>query len=156
MSGIASVKRASTEQNVLKNGTFHKGFTLFKAALIIFCIVAAESIAAYFLKNTLGISVWYPVSAFAAATVLFIVCTILWANGFHSQARRSKHPSYFLTAAILFVICVIIVTMIAVYLKLDLSNSKTLLSYVVVPCVYLLNILFFAIFYHLFATHSTK
>ena len=55
-----------------------------------------------------------------------------------------------------FVICVIVVTMIAVILGVDLKNMQVLLSMVIVPFVYLLNILLYAVFYHLFATQAVR
>lgn len=75
--------------------------------------------------------------------------------GYRQQARRSKHPSYLLNASILFVIGVIAITMIAVYLKADLKQPTELLTYVILPVLYLLNLVFFAVFYYLF-TLSAK
>ncbi|MBQ4269438.1 MAG: hypothetical protein IJB97_07325 [Clostridia bacterium] len=136
--------------------TFHKGFTLFKAALIVFCIVAAESLASFFLKDRFNLPVWYPVLAFSVATATLIVCTILWAIGFHAKARKQKHAAYFLTASVIFVICFLVVSMIAVFLQIDLTTPNNLIAYLIIPTVYLLNVIFFAVFYHLFVGHTTN
>ena len=45
--------------------------------------------------------------------------------------------------------------MIAVYLKADLKQPTELLTYVILPVLYLLNLVFFAVFYYLF-TLSAK
>ena len=154
LSGVTARQQPSATH--ANGATFNKGLALFKSALIVLCIGAIESIAAFFLKDTLGITVWYPILACLAALTLMIVCTCLWANGYQPQARKRKHAPYFLTAGIMFVICVIVVTMIAVILGVDLKNMQVLLSMVIVPFVYLLNILLYAVFYHLFATQAVR
>ena len=133
---------------------FNKGLTLFKAALIAFCIVIAESLAVFFVKDKIGVSGLYPAIGCGAGFLAFLVCTIMYACGYRPQARRSKHPAYILNASILFVIAVIAVTMIAVYLKVDLKQPAELLKYVLLPVAYLLNLVFFAVFYYLFSLNS--
>ncbi|MFQ7076677.1 MAG: hypothetical protein ACLRSW_01270 [Christensenellaceae bacterium] len=133
---------------------FNKGLTLFKAALIAFCIVIAESLAVFFVKDKIGVSGLYPAIGCGAGFLAFLVCTIMYACGYRPQARRSKHPAYILNASILFVIAVIAVTMIAVYLKVDLKQPAELLKYVLLPVTYLLNLVFFAVFYYLFSLNS--
>ena len=49
------------------------------------------------------------------------------------------------------VIGVIVVSMIAVYLKVDLKQPSELLKYVILPVVYLLDLVFFSVFYYLFS-----
>ena len=61
-----------------------------------------------------------------------------------------------MTTTVLFVIAVIIVTMIAVYLKAELTLIPELLAYVVIPVGYLLNLLFFAAFYYAFSAKAAK
>ena len=135
---------------------YNAGLTLFKSAFIIFCIIAFECLVVFFLKDYLGVSVAYPIVGFALGFAAFITCAILYSFGFKSRVRRKKHASYILTAAVIFVIAVIVVTMIAVYCKAQTSIPSQLLSYVIIPVVYLLNILFFVLFYYLFSVRASK
>ena len=130
------------------------GLSLFKSAFIVFCIIAFECLLAYFIRGYLGVSVLYPLIAFAGGFVQFIVFAIMYAQGYKSKVRRKKHSSYLLTSSVLFVIAVIVVTMIAVYFKAETSNPAQLLSFVVLPVLYLLNIVLFAVFYRLFSTKN--
>ena len=130
---------------------FNKGLTLFKAALITFCILLAESLVIFFVKDKIGVSGLYPAVGCGIGLAGFLLCTILYACGYRPQARRSKHPAYILNASILFVIGVIVVSMIAVYLKVDLKQPSELLKYVILPVVYLLDLVFFSVFYYLFS-----
>ena len=136
------------------NGYFNMGLSLFKSAFIIFCIVAFEALFAYFIRGYLGVSVLYPLIAFAGGFVAFIVFAILYAQGYKAKVRKKKHSSYLLTASVIFVITVIVTTMIAVYFKAETSNPAELLSFVVLPIIYLFNIVLFAIFYRLFSSRS--
>jgi peptidoglycan biosynthesis protein MviN/MurJ (putative lipid II flippase) len=122
---------------------------LFRSAFIVFCIIAFESLLAFFLKDYLGVSYVYPIIGFAGGFGVFIVCAILYAMGYKSRVRLKKHATYILTTAVLFAIGVILVSMIAVFLKAELNDPAQLLSYVLFPVLYLLNMLIFVGFYYM-------
>ena len=132
---------------------YNKGQTLFKAALITFCIILAESLAIFFVRDRLHISGLYPAVGCGVGLAAFLLCTVLYACGYRPRARRSKHPGYILNASILFVIGVIVVSMVAVYLKADLKQPAELLAYVILPVLYLLNIILFSVFFYLFSVY---
>jgi hypothetical protein len=135
---------------------YNVGITLFKSAIILLCIVAFESLIVFFMKDYLQVSYLYPIVGFAVGFIAFLVCAIFYAKGYRPNARLRKHPSYFLTSAVIFVISVIIVTMIAVYCKAQVTEATQLLAYIIIPVVYLANILLFTAFYHLFSQQSKK
>jgi hypothetical protein len=135
-------------------GYYNLGLTLFKSSFIVFCIIVFESLVAFFIKDYLGVSIAYPIVGFSVGFGLFITCAILYASGFKTRARRKKHASYILTAAVIFVIAVILVSMIAVYFKAQVSIPSQLLAFVILPVIYLLNILFFVGFFYLFSKKS--
>ncbi len=132
-------------------GYYNAGQTLFKSAMIVFCIILFESLLVFFMKDYLGVSFVYPVVGFAGGFILFIICAIMFACGFKPIARRKKHASYIFTMSILFVIAIIAITMVAVYCKAPIAKPAKLLAFVVIPVVYFLNMVFFAIFYRLFS-----
>ena len=137
-----------------KAGTYNVGATLFKAAMIMLCFVAFESLIVFFMKDYLNIPAYYPAIPFGIGFIVFIICAILNARGFRTNARRKKHPSYILSSTIIYVISVIAVTMVAVYLKAQISDPKQLLSYVIIPVVYLTNMMIFVSFYRMFSTND--
>ena len=145
---------AAPTQPTNHNGYFNLGLSLYKSSFIIFCIVAFEALFAYFIRGYLGVSLLYPLLAFAIGFVQFITFAIMYAQGYKAKARRKKHSSYLLTSSVVFVISVIVTTMIAVYFKAEMSNPAQLLSFVVLPIAYLFNIVLFAIFYRLFSARS--
>ena len=133
-----------------KPGTFHMGCALFRSSIITLCIVAFESILAFFMKDFMQVPAYYPMIGFSLGFVAFLVCSVLYALNYRPYARRKKNLSYFVTATVAFIIGVIIVTMVAVYMRAQLGNPAELLSYVIVPVVYLSNILVFSAFYYMF------
>ena len=137
-----------------KTGFYNVGTTLIKSAFIMLCILTFESLAVYFLLDYLTIPSYYPAIAFALGFTVFLICAILYSKGFRPHVRRRKNPSYLLTNTVLFIIFVILTTMVAVYLKADLSDPKQLISYIIIPVVYLSNILVFTAFYHTFSKHN--
>ena len=139
-----------------EKGTFNMGLTLFKTAFIIFCIMAFESLAIFFLKDYLNTTVLYPLAAFTVGFIQFAICAILYACGYRPKVRKKKNTPYVLTAFVIFVICVILTTMIAVYFKAQVSIPAELLAFVIIPVTLLLNILFFAGLFYLFSTKTSE
>ena len=142
---------ATTPAIVEKANTYNKGLTLFKSAFIVFCIIIFEALCVFFAKDYLGVSIVYPIVGFVLGFVMFILCAILYAIRYKPQVRLKKHASYISTAFIIFVIATLILSMVAVYLKANLTVPAQLLSYFIIPTVYLLNMVFFVLFYHSFS-----
>jgi hypothetical protein len=116
--------------------------------------MAFESLVVFFLKDILNISAAYPAICFSIGFIGFMTCVVLYAYNYKPNARYKKNPSYILTSAVLFVISVIIVTMVAVYSKAQMSNPAELFAYVLIPVAYLLNIIISALFYYLFSSQE--
>jgi hypothetical protein len=114
-----------------------------------------ESLIVFFMKDYLNIPAFYPAIPFGIGFIVFITCAVLNARGYRTNVRRKKHVSYILTATIIFVISAIIASMVAVYLKADVSNPAQLLSYVIIPIVYLANMLIFVAFYRMFSMNES-
>lgn len=119
------------------------------------CFVAFESLIVFFLKDQLGVPAYYPAIPFGLGFIVFIACAILNARGYRTNARVRKHPAYILSTTIIFVISTIAVSMVAVYLKAQMSDPAQLLSYVIIPVIYLANMLIFVSFYRMFSTNNS-
>ena len=147
----AATAKTNVSENSGANGFFNKGKTLFKAAMVIFFIVIAESLSAFFLRDKLQVNGLYPFTAFAVGFLAFLICTIMYASGYKPRVRRTKKCPYIVTACVLFVIVTVLASMIAVYLKADLRSVRDLFTFVILPVLYLFNIVLFSIFYRLFS-----
>jgi hypothetical protein len=154
------MERATVESTNPKKAkttaTYNVGATLFKTTIIIFCIVAFESLSVFFGLEELGITPLYPLIGFSLGFIAFLVSTILYLQKYKPNAKLKKSAPYITTCVIIFVIAAIAVTMIAVYMNAKLSIPSKLFAYVIVPIVYLLNIIFFAVFYRMLSKQSTN
>ena len=131
--------------------TFNKGATLFKAALLTFCLLAVECIIVYFMKDNLGVPFYYPLVPMAIGLVFFAVCAILYACGYQSKAKLKKSGGPIFSAVILFFVGVITASMVAVYYRAPLAEPTVLLSFIALPAIFLTNLVLYPIFYHFFA-----
>ena len=91
-----------------------------------------------------GISVWI----FALLALISGWLTLLGGRFFATRSARER--------AQVFVITVIATSMVAIYFKASLTEPAELLKFVVLPVAFLLNIVLFAIFYHLFTRNTTN
>ena len=132
--------------------TFNKGATLFKAALLTFCFLAIECIIVFFMKDTLGVPFYYPLIPLAIGLVAFAICSILYASGYQPNAKLNKKSAgYIFSAVILFVVGIIVASMVAVYCRAPLEEPTSLLSFILLPTIFLTNIVLYPVFYHFFA-----
>jgi hypothetical protein len=132
--------------------TFNKGATLFKAALLTFCFLAVECIIVFFMKDTLGVPFFYPLIPLALGLIGFAICSILYASGYQPNAKLNKKSGgYIFSAVILFVVGIITASMVAVYCRAPLAEPTALLSFILLPAIFLTNIILYPVFYHFFA-----
>lgn len=132
--------------------TFNKGATLFKAALLTFCFLAVECIIVFFMKDTLGVPFFYPLIPLAVGLVFFAICSILYASGYQPNAKLNKKSGgYIFSAVILFVVGIITASMVAVYCRAPLAEPTALLSFILLPAIFLTNLILYPVFYHFFA-----
>ena len=150
-------KAVSQPKEVQPAPIFNKGATLFKAALLTFCFLAIECLIVFFLKESLSVSIFYPMLPLALGLVVFAACVIIYASGRCSAAKLYKNGgSSVFTSVILYVIGLIASSMIAVYCKAPLSTSAAFLSYIAIPAALMTNVILFPIFYRAFASASAK
>ena len=109
------------------------------------------------MKDTLGVTFYYPLIPMAIGLVFFAICSILYASGYQSNAKlKKKSGSSIFTAVILFFVGVITASMVAVYCRAPLDDPMILLSYILLPAAFLTNLILYPIFYHFFAISSKK
>jgi hypothetical protein len=131
---------------------YNKGAVLFKSSLMTLAFLLIECLIVFFMAEGLNISFVYPLVPASIGLVTFVVCALLYANGYQANAKlNKKSPSYIFSATVLFVIGVIIAAMVAVYCKAPLFEPSNLLVYIIIPTVLLTNIILFPTFFHFFS-----
>lgn len=133
---------------------FDKGVALLKASLMTTIIALIEGILVLLFKGKLEIPLLYPLILLILPIVVSLIFTVLYFCKIQSKAHKTDSSRYITTATVLFIVAVMIICAVSISLGVKLNSMEITMKYILIPCVYAFNIVFFAIFYHLFASKS--
>lgn len=124
----------------------HKGKALFFSALIVFLLCIAEGSLTLGLMRTLQLPRFYPYLIWGAGLGVLLVCGLAYVNHYGERALR-RTGNLLVNTIVTYALCVIVILIIALASNIDFSNVGQLMSYVVIPVVFFLNIVVFAVAY---------
>ena len=124
----------------------HKGKALFFSALIVFLLCIAEGSITLGLMRTLQLPRFYPYLIWGAGLAVLLVCGLAYVNHYGERALR-RTGNLLVNTIVTYALCVIVILIIALASNIDFSNVGQLMSYVVIPVVFFLNIVVFAVAY---------
>ena len=124
----------------------HKGKALFFSALIVFLLCIAEGSLTLGLMRTLQLPRFYPYLIWGAGLGVLLVCGLAYVNHYGERALR-RTGNLLVNTIVTYALCVIVILIIALAGNIDFSNVGQLMSYVVIPVVFFLNIVVFAVAY---------
>lgn len=124
----------------------HKGKALFFSALIVFLLCIAEGSLTLGLLRTLQLPRFYPYLIWGAGLGVLLVCGLAYVNHYGERALR-RTGNLLVNTIVTYALCVIVILIIALASNIDFSNVGQLMSYVVIPVVFFLNIVVFAVAY---------
>ena len=124
----------------------HKGKALFFSALIVFLLCIAEGSITLGLMRTLQLPRFYPYLIWGAGLGVLLVCGLAYVNHYGERALR-RTGNLLVNTIVTYALCVIVILIIALASNIDFSNVGQLMSYVVIPVVFFLNIVVFAVAY---------
>lgn len=125
----------------------HKGKALFFSALIVFLLCIAEGSITLGLMRTLQLPRFYPYLIWGAGLGVLLVCGLAYVNHYGERALR-RTGNLLVNTIVTYALCVIVILIIALASNIDFSNVGQLMSYVVIPVVFFLNIVVFAVAYY--------
>ena len=125
----------------------HKGKALFFSALIVFLLCIAEGSVTLGLMRTLQLPRFYPYLIWGAGLAVLLVCGLAYVNHYGERALR-RTGNLLVNTIVTYALCVIVILIIALAGNIDFSNVGQLMSYVVIPVVFFLNIVVFAVAYY--------
>lgn len=126
----------------------HKGKALFFSALIVFLLCIAEGSVTLGLLRTLQLPRFYPYLIWGAGLAVLLVCGLAYVNHYGERALR-RTGNLLVNTIVTYALCVIVILIIALAGNIDFTNVGQLMSYVVIPVVFFLNIVVFAVAYYL-------
>ena len=124
----------------------HKGKALFFSALTVFLLCIAEGSITLGLLRTLQLPRFYPYLIWGAGLAVLLVCGLAYVNHYGERALR-RTGNLLVNTIVTYALCVIVILIIALAGNIDFTNASQLMSYVVIPVVFFLNIVVFAVAY---------
>ena len=125
----------------------HKGKALFFSALIVFLLCIAEGSVTLGLLRTLQLPRFSPYLIWGAGLAVLLVCGLAYVNHYGERALR-RTGNLLVNTIVTYALCVIVILIIALAGNIDFTNIGQLMSYVVIPVVFFLNIVVFAVAYY--------
>lgn len=133
---------------------FDKGVALLKASLMTAIIAFVEGILVLLFKERLEIPLSYPLILLLLPIAVSLIFAILYFCKGQNKVHKTNSSRYITTATVLFIVAVMIICAVSIGLGIKLENTEITMKYILIPCIYAFNIVFFALFYHLFASKS--
>ncbi len=124
----------------------HKGKALFLSALVVFVICLIEGSVLIALQPKWQLPLFYPYFVYAAGVATLLICGLAYANRYGEHALRQAGNTL-INCCVTFVLLAIFTLVLALAVKIDFANLSQLATFVIVPVVFFLNIVFFAIAY---------
>ena len=125
----------------------HKGKALFFSALIVFLLCIAEGSLTLGLMRTLQLPRFYPYLIWGAGLGVLLVCGLAYVNHYGERALR-RTGNLLVNTIVTYALCVIVILIIALAGNIDFSDAGQLMTYVIIPVVFFLNIVVFAVAYY--------
>ena len=125
----------------------HKGKALFFSALIVFLLCIAEGSLTLGLMRTLQLPRFYPYLIWGAGLAVLLVCGLAYVNHYGERALR-RTGNLLVNTIVTYALCVIVILIIALAGNIDFSDAGQLMTYVIIPVVFFLNIVVFAVAYY--------
>ena len=125
----------------------HKGKALFFSALIVFLLCIAEGSLTLGLLRTLQLPRFYPYLIWGAGLAVLLVCGLAYVNHYGERALR-RTGNLLVNTIVTYALCLTVILIIALAGNIDFSDAGQLMTYVIIPVVFFLNIVVFAVAYY--------
>lgn len=140
--GNASQKREMPEN------FFNKGLALLRASLIFFAFAITETVLAAVFREDLQLEPWYLITMLVCAAVPPVVCMILYLAKFDPCCKRLKNNTSVYNGIVAFIATFILLIAVDLIFDVNLTDPVAVVAFIVIPLVYLLNIIIFAVAYY--------
>ena len=140
---------SATQKRQMPEDFFNKGLTLLRASLIFFAVAITETVLAAVFRESLQLEVWYLITMLVCAVLPPAICTILYLIKFQPCCKRLKNNTSVYNGIVAFIATFILLVAVDLIADVSLTDGLTVVQFIVIPLVYLLNIIVFAVAYYL-------
>jgi hypothetical protein len=145
----------SGKRHTIPEDFFNKGASLLKSSLFFFAVAIVECLLVILFKNDLFTSetfmIGYIATMLSITVAVPVVCAILYLAKYAPCCRRLKKALPIETGIVLFLFLFILLVAVDLLIGIKVTDLPRLALFLIIPGIYLLNILIFACVYYLFS-----
>ena len=140
---------ASAKKEIPEN-FFNKGVALLCSGLVFFFVAIIETIFTFISAEAWNIDLRYQIIMLICTCIPPVVCTVLYFLKRKTYCKRLKNNSSLYNGIIAFISAFILLVAIALLMNVNLMDGMTAIKFIVIPCIYLLNIIVFSATYYFY------
>ncbi len=138
----------SATKKEMPENFFNKGLTLLKASLVFFAIAILETLFVILFKDTFNIGMRYTTIMLVIACAPPIACAALYFTKYQPCCKRLKNNGSIYNGVVAFIASFILLVAVNLIMDVNLTQPMVVVKYIVIPLIYLLNIIVFATTYY--------
>ena len=138
----------AAQKREMPENFFNKGLALLRASLIFFAFAIVETVLVAVFREQLGLQLWYMIAMLVCAVLPPAVCAVLCLAKFQPCCKRLKNNTAIYNGIVIFLAAFILLVAVDLIADVNLTDGITVINFIVIPFVYLLNIVVFAVSYY--------
>ena len=126
----------------------NKGRALFLSALMVFLLCVAEGSLALGLRRTFHLPIFYSFFIWGAGLALLLVTALMFINRYGERALRQT-GNMIVNVIVTYALILIVILIYALATQIDFTSINDLMTYIIFPAGFFLNIIVFGVVYYL-------
>lgn len=122
-----------------------------KAALTVFIIALIESIIVFANMTYMQVNAVYPIFMLTIPLVYLAVCAAVYIRKGAVKEKQSNSSRGITAASVAFMICILAICAVSIAAGIKLDDGGKIVSYLVMPSIYSLNIIIYAVAFYGFS-----
>jgi len=122
-----------------------------KSAAIVFVIAIIESIIVFVNRTYMKVPIVYPIIMLALPLLYLIICAFASLHRDYGKEKYVNAARGITVATIAFMVCILAICAVSIAAKITLADAGEIMAYIVMPAVYSLNLIIYAIAYYGFS-----
>ncbi len=135
--------------NYATKTTYNKGLTFLMCSGVVLFILLVEFIFCMIFKDSLKVSVAYPIVILVIGITQFAVFGVLALNGYGANCAKPMSSAYLSRSVIVTILAILIICVMSFLFNINFTLASDIMKLIVIPSITALNIIAFAVSFKL-------
>lgn len=135
--------------NYATKTTYNKGLTFLMCSGVVLFIMLVEFIFCMIFKDSLQVTVAYPIVILVIGLTQFAVFGVLALNGYGTNCAKPMSSSYLSRCVIVTILAILIICILSFLFHINFTLASDIMKLIVIPSITALNIIAFAVSFKL-------